>query len=266
MASFVLPIRSHSTMSPFFSMSESSKAQNTSSPNINIKVESPDYNHLISATPASKITDNHALAIAPFIKVELPQARDPALPAPHTEEELIHIARVASDLLLKVEADKVPHVHYPFTTTTPNINNNTPKAANTPTTSSEKTRRRNRKDRRDRRINPHNAPRRLFSSQSQKTPPLAHLKIFTRSYHCPPTSITPRARPQIKLYSKSYFDRQTGHFAPAGPKAELETEPRPKSGRVRFFCAKVFLAGPPEKTSPEDKRIFYQRRLMCRKI
>jgi hypothetical protein len=247
-------------MSAHFSMSESSKGPqskiNSSFPNFSVKVELPDYSHFALAHPPfTRITDQHAPLIAPFIKVEVP--REPGLPAPHTPEELMEIARLANGLLRKAAADKVPHVHYPFT-------NDKPKAAGFPATSSE-THYRNRKDRKNRKNRKNNAPHRLFSPQRART--LAHLKIFTRSYHCP-TTITPRApgdhRPLIKFYSKSYFDAQTGHFKSPGP--EPQPKPELKSRKLRLFYVKAFLTGVDAKTEVGDRRVFYQRRLVCREM
>jgi hypothetical protein len=231
-------------------MSESSTAQNTSSFNTKVKVESSNYDHLISANhPVTKTTDSHAPATAPFAKAELLRAKDPVLTAPHTEE-LVQNTHLTNGLL-GAEADQVPHIHYHFT----NTNSLSPKATSAPTISSSTRRRRSRKDSKDRKPN-----HRL--SSGQETPRLAHLRIFTRHHHCP--SVAPRApgatRPLIKFYSKSYFNAQTGHFEALG------SESQPKSCRVRFCYVRKFLAGQDEKTRVDDNRIFYQRRLVSRRI
>jgi hypothetical protein len=236
-------------------MSESSTTPNTSSPDSSIKIKSPDYNHFGPANPPfTRIIDNPVPAITPFIKVEIPEGRDSELPAPHTPEELIEIARLASGLMLKAEADKIPHVHYPFT----NNNNNDKANAH----SSDKKSHHKRKDLKNNNLNSRN--KHCRSIESQKPHPLAHLGIFTRVYHCPSTA--PRRqgdnRPLIRFYSKSYFDRQTGHFmVPLS-----EPKPEPKRRKMRLFYIRAFLAGPDAKTEVGDRRIFHQRKFVLREI
>jgi hypothetical protein len=220
-------------MSAIYSLSgkngESSRPQlkiGTSSPNRKVKVESLDHSLFISASPDPTyytITDRQA----PAIKTEDVNGKGHAkaleIPGPLSTAALIETARLVNGLVLKNAADLVPHVHYPF---------GKPKSEASSPASRSKTCRRSRKN-----SNKHHRS----SLSLPRVHPLAHLKIYTKTFHC--TSIAPRQpgdhRRLIELYSKHVLN--------------------PKAPR---FYRKIFLAGPPEKTEVGDNRIFYRREFL----
>jgi hypothetical protein len=185
-----------------------------------------------------------------IVKIE-PQTEEQAR---HSKQELIEDARSANSLLLKAQADTVPHIDCSSTTFT-NLATKTGTSNNTaPTKKVHFTPLHNHHNRKTKRLptpfpKVRPAPLRADNSpdRTSKARPAAcsnalpHLLAATKAFHCP-SDVYANARapgdhrPLIKFYSE-----------------------RVLNSRAPRFYRRRFLAGPPEKTEGGDKRIFYVR-------
>jgi hypothetical protein len=185
-----------------------------------------------------------------IVKIE-PQTEEEAR---LSKQELIEYARRVNSLLLKAQADAVPHINYPSTTFT-NLATKTGTPNNTaPTNKVHFTPLHNHHNRTTKRLptpfpkirpaplHADNSPNRISKGRPAAcSNALPYLLVATKTFHCA-SDVYARARasgdqrPLIKFYSK----RMSNLKAP------------------RFYRRR-FLAGPLEKTEVGDKRIFYER-------